>query len=212
MPDVVTALSANHVVRLTGLSHRQLRYWDETGFFAPQFASENRRNPFSRVYSFRDLVGLRTIAILRKQYRISLQELRKVARGLSEYHQRPWSNLTLSVLNHRVYFREPETESVRAALGGQYTHLRLQSVIQDLTAEMRKLKERSQEQIGRIERHRYVVHNAWVVAGTRIPTKAIWRYHEAGYKPDHILREYPVLTRRDIEAAIRHEAKQAKNA
>jgi uncharacterized protein (DUF433 family) len=212
MAEVIRALSANHVVRLTGLSHRQLSYWDDTGFFSPQFAFQNRQSPFSRVYSFQDVIGLRTIAILRKRYHISLQELRKVAKGLSEYHERPWSELTLYVVRKQVYFKEPDTESVRAALSGQYTHLRLKSIIEDLTLEASKLKQRSQNQFGRIERHRYVVHNAWVIAGTRIPTRAIWRFHEAGYRHAQIMREYPILTERDIDAAIHHEQKQAKRA
>lgn len=212
MADVVRIFSANHVVRLTGLSHRQLSYWDETGFFTPHFAFENRRSPFSRVYSFQDVVGLRTIAILRKKYRISLQELRKVARELSQYNERLWSELTLYVLGKRVQFREPDTEAIRDALSRQYTYLRLYSVIEDLTAEANKLKHRSEGQVGRVERHRYIVHNAWVVAGTRIPTKAIWRFHQAGYHHDQIMREYPLLTKRDIDAALKHERKQAERA
>jgi uncharacterized protein (DUF433 family) len=212
MADVIRGLSANHVMRLTSLSQRQLNYWDETGFFSPQFAFENRRTPFSRVYSFRDVIGLRTIAILRKQHHISLQELRKVAQTLSEYHERPWSELTLYVAGKRVYFREPDTEAIREVLSGQYTYLRLRSIIEDLTEEAKKLKQRSQEQVGRVERHRYVVHNAYVVAGTRIPTRAIWRFHSAGFSHDHIIREYPILTPPDIDAAIRHEQKLAKRA
>jgi uncharacterized protein (DUF433 family) len=212
MADIVRALSANHVVRLTGLSHRQLSYWDDTGFFSPQFAFESRRSPFSRVYSFRDVVGLRTIAILRKDHHISLQELRKVAKELSEYHERPWSELTLYVLGRKVYFQEPDSELVRAVLGRQYalTLLHVKSIIDDLTVKANKLKQRLQDQLGRVERHRYVVHNAWVVAGTRIPTRAIWRFHEAGYQHDQIMREYPALTACDIDAAISHEQKQVK--
>src|ERR1039458_5222204 len=81
--SVLRAFSANHVVRLTGLSHTQLRYWDDTGFFRPRYALENRRSPFSRVYSFQDVVGLRTLNHLRKVHKISLQHVRKVARQLS---------------------------------------------------------------------------------------------------------------------------------
>jgi DNA-binding transcriptional MerR regulator len=212
MADVIRALSASHVMRLTGLSHRQLDYWDQTGFFSPQFAFENRHTPFSRVYSFRDVIGLRTIAILRKQHHISLQELRKVAKTLSEYHERPWSELTLYVTGKRVYFREPDTEAIREVLSGQYTYLRLRSIIEDLTEAAKKLKQRSQEQFGQIERHRYVVHNAYVLAGTRIPTRTIWRFHNAGFTHDHIIREYPILTAPDIDAAIHHEQKLVKRA
>jgi len=56
---LILAFSADDVCRVTGLSQRQLAYWDKTGFFAPEFASPKER-PFARVYSFRDVVGLRS--------------------------------------------------------------------------------------------------------------------------------------------------------
>ncbi len=210
--EVIRAFSANHVVRLTGLSHAQLRYWDETEFFRPRYASENRRSPFSRVYSFQDVVGLRTLGLLRRHYGIPLQQLRKVARTLSEYRAEPWSEIILYVFGREVFFREPETEQLRGVLSGQYTYIRLRSIIHDLTTEAKKLKQRLQEQFGRIERHRYIAHNAWVIAGTRIPTRIIWRFHKAGYSADKIIREYPMLNHRDIEAALEREKREEKRA
>ena len=68
MGDVIAALTADHVERLTGLSAGQLREWDKTGFFPPAYAFENRLSPYSRVYSFKDVVGLRTLSILRKTH------------------------------------------------------------------------------------------------------------------------------------------------
>ncbi len=209
---VIWAFSANHVVRLTGLSHRQLSYWDRTESFKPYYAEENRRSPYSRVYSFRDVVGLRTIAVLRKLYKIPLQKLRRTARDLSQYKGAPWSDLTLYVFGKEVYFREPDTEKIRGVASGQYISLRLQSIIQDVAGEAEKLKHRTSDQIGIIERNRYVVHRAWVVAGTRIPTKAISNFKQAGYSVDQILREYPILTKPDIEKALEHEEKLAKRA
>jgi uncharacterized protein (DUF433 family) len=210
--ELIRAFSAHHVVRLTGLSHAQLRYWDKTGFFRPRYAAENRRSPFSRVYSFQDVVGLRTLGVLRNVYGIPLQQLRKVARELSQYRDQPWSELVLYVLGKEVYFREPETEAVVGVLSKQYTFVRLRSIIHDVAAEAQKLKQRTKDHFGRIERHRYVMHNAWVIAGSRIPTKAIWRFRQAGYSPEAIIREYPPLTNRDIEAALQHEEKLAKRA
>lgn len=210
--NLIRAFSANHVVRLTGLSNAQLRYWDQTGFFSPRYAAENRRSPFSRVYSFQDVVGLRTLGILRKEHKIPLQQLRKVARELSQYNDQPWSELVLYVLRKEVHFREPESERLIGVLSKQYTFLPLRSIIHDVVAEAQKLKQRTSDHFGRIERHRYVMHNAWVVSGTRIPTKAIWRFREAGYSSAAIMREYPPLTERDIEAALRHENRLAKGA
>jgi uncharacterized protein (DUF433 family) len=50
-----------------------------------------------------------------------------------------------------------------------------------------------------------VSHNAWVVAGTRIPVAAIRRFKDAGYSVDQIIQEYPDLTPQDVEAALAHQ-------
>src|SRR5208282_1291935 len=195
MASVIRAFSAYHVCRLTGLSLRQLSYWDDTEFFSPYYASENRRSPFSRVYSFEDVVGLRVIAILRNDHEVPLQKLRKIAERLSEYHPRPWSGLVLYVRGKDVFFKEPDTKRIRKVGHPQYNFaVALDNVIADMQSKADALRYRRDDQIGQLERHRNVVHNAWVVAGTRIPTKTIWRYHQAGYDAPSIIRDYPLLT------------------
>src|SRR5271156_6700053 len=95
--NVISAFSADHVIRLTGLSRTQLRYWDATGFFRPRYAFENRRSPFSRIYSFQDVVGLRTLGILRRKHKIPLQHLRRIAKELTRHVKNPWSDTMLYV-------------------------------------------------------------------------------------------------------------------
>jgi uncharacterized protein (DUF433 family) len=208
--NVIRAFSADHVVRLTGLTKRQLHEWDETRFFSPQYAHENRRSPFSRIYSFRDVVGLRIVSVLRNTYKVSMQHLRKVAKALSEKDYAFWGQEILYVLNREVYFHEPDTERVRSVVGGQYAvPIPLEPIIGEMKKAAEKLKERTTEKIGKIERHRMVMHNAPVIAGTRIPTGAIKRFSEAGYSIEGILKEYPSLTRADVEAALKYEGVRA---
>ena len=77
----------------------------------------------------------------------------------------------------------------------------------------KQLRKRRKEDIGKIKRHRYVAHNADVLAGTRIPTAAVWDFHVAGYSADAIIEQYPTLTAADVEAAIEHETRRrAKKA
>jgi hypothetical protein len=38
--NIISAFSADQVVKLTGLTNRQLAYWDDLGFFRPQFAAD----------------------------------------------------------------------------------------------------------------------------------------------------------------------------
>src|ERR1051325_2480111 len=210
LEGTIRAFSPEHVAKLTELSQRQLRYWDATGFFPPRFGSETRRNPFSCIYSFKGVVGLRTVSILRKSYGIPLQTLRKVARELSQYKEAPWAKIVLYVLGKEVHFREPDTGKIRGVLSRQYVSVPLRSIIEDVSVRASALRERARQQIGRVERHRYIAHNAWVLAGTRIPTAAIRRYAEAGYSADKIIKEYPPLTGQDIQAALKHERKWAR--
>lgn len=75
--STIVAFTADQVCQLTELTKRQLGYWDRTAFFPPHYADGNRRRPFSRIYDFRDVVGLRTLALLRNKHNVPLQQLRK---------------------------------------------------------------------------------------------------------------------------------------
>jgi hypothetical protein len=104
--------SDENVSRLTGPSKWQLRSWDRLGFFSPRFAYEDRFAPYSRIYSFKDVVGLRTIAVLMKDYHVSLQELQRVAKELVTRGYSHWAELKLYVVKRQVHFRRPGTKDV----------------------------------------------------------------------------------------------------
>ena len=208
------AFTSQHVCRLTGLSGRQLCYWDRTGFFSPTLLHEHRRRAFGWIYSFRDLVGLRVIGVLRNTHRVPLQELRKVGGWLHERHEEPWSSLRFSVAGKRVFFHDPDTGIATEPRGeGQRVlHIDLEPIASEMESTAARLRQRRTAQVGRIERNRYVVHNAFVIAGTRIPTSAIRHLHEAGYRPRDILREYTRLKLKDVRAAIGFESRRNRAA
>jgi len=209
---VIRAFSEEHAAALTGLSRGQLRAWDRAGFFQPNYAFEDRRSAYSRVYSFRDIVGLRTIAVLMKEHRVSLRELRRVADELISRGYDHWADLKLYVLKRKVYFREPGTEKVEGVWDGQYAMLQVVDVVNDVTDRVKALQKRAPELVGTVEQHKYVVRNTSVIAGTRIPTAAIKRYRDAGYTISQIMKEYPSLKRKDIQAALKHEERLAQSA
>ena len=103
---LLLAFSVEQVSRLTGLSNWQLRYWDTTEFFHPAYAQRHRR-AYGRVYSFRDVVGLRLIATLRKDYKIPLPQLRELARWFDDNIDEPWSTLRFYVDGKRIRFDDP---------------------------------------------------------------------------------------------------------
>ena len=211
--DVLAAFSEEQVERLTGLSVAQLRYWDRTDFFRPSLADENRRLAYSRIYSFKDVVALRTLSVLRRQFSVPLQRLRKVKDKLAHLSDDLWSKTILYVLDRKVYFQEGEDGAISDVLSGQYTlGIPLEKIVTDTKRDVRELHARPAAKVGRIERSRYVSHNAWVIAGTRVPVAAIRRFKEAGYSIDEIVGEYPGLTRRDVEAALAHQEERSTAA
>lgn len=208
--NVIVAFGEEHVERLTGLTPAQLRYWDRTGFFAPSYAEEDRNSAYSRIYSFKDVVALRILGLLRRQHNVPLQHLRRVAERLSHLEDDLWTKTTLYVLNRRVIFHEPGSGRLRDAVSGQYVlGIPLKRIVADTMRDAERLRHRDEEKIGKIEQSRNVSHNSAVVAGTRIPTRAIRNFKEAGYTVGQIIAEYPDLTPRDVEAALKHEEASA---
>ena len=202
----ILAYTPEQVCRVTGLSRRQLRYWDETGFFRPRYAGEGRR--FGRMYSFKDVVGLKTIAKLRD--RLPLQELRRIGVWLHERYAEPWTNLQFFVVGRQVVFEDPEGRRGLAGSGQAVLPILLGDVERETEAAAADLLSRRPDQIGHIVRNRYVQHNAWVIDGTRIPTSAVWDFQTAGFSVEQIQREYPRLTVADVLSAIAFEQGQCQ--
>ena len=206
MSNVIAALSIEQVSILTQLSVDQLREWDNDSFFVPSMAYENRRSPYSRIYSFDDVVGLRTLSILRKEYNVSRQHLKKAAVRLAEHSGKPWSSLALYVLNKEVHFYNPLSKQIEGAVTGQIAiPIKLSSVAEDMLEKTEKLRRRSDKTVGRIERSRYTMNGDPVIAGTRITVSAIKSFHSAGHSIADIIQQYPDLIAKDVAAAIDYD-------
>lgn len=203
---LLSIFSADQVSRLTGLSLKQLRYWDETGFFSPAYAGRPH-TPFNRTYDFQDLVGLRAIAIMRKGHHVPLSELRRVGRWLAD-HRDHWSGRTFYVGGQKVFW-DDEGGGHRIGTrppGQAVMPIAMDQVDADMRASIARLRRREPDQVGQVVQRRYLVSNKPVIAGTRIPTDAVRKLHEAGYDRASIRREYPQLTDQDIDAALDREA------
>lgn len=76
-PKMTDRLASNEVAALTGVSLRQLQWWDERRLVVPQ------REGHRRLYSLDDLAEVAVIAELRRKG-FSLQRMRKVVRFLRQ--------------------------------------------------------------------------------------------------------------------------------
>lgn len=202
--QVVSLLSADQVRRLTTLSYRQLAYWDQTGFFSPRHTGEPGER-FGRVYSFEDLVGLRVIALMRKH--VPLQELRHVGQWLFD-HRGSWAGRTFWIRGKRVFWNDDEGLRIGTRSGQVEMAIAMDRVTEDMREAITKLRERNPDQVGQVEQRRYVVGHEPVIAGTRIPTRAVQQLNRAGYDKAAIKREFPRLTDADIDAALHSVARQ----
>jgi len=205
--EKIQAFTAQQVCELSGNTPGQLAYWDKTDFFSPRFTGSGTRSPYRKIYSFRDLVGLRAIARLRNDKGVPLQELRKIGEFLKRNYAQPWSSLRFIVAeNGKVYTQEPGKDlAFEARDPGQGDFLVIQ--LEDVAVEINEKIISFKRPHGRISKNRYIVRNDPVIQGTRIRTEAIWNYHKAGYSTQAIIEEFPSLTAQDIRAAIRYEKK-----
>ncbi len=203
--EVLQAFTDDQVVRLTGLTKGQLRAWDRKEFFAPHYGYADRRAPYSRIYSFQDVVGLRTIYKLRHDHKVSIQQLKKAAVELVRRGYGHWANTKIYLVKRQVHFQPPGAKHAESLVDGQLAMIPVIDVIQDIEARVRQMSVRAQDQKGKVEQHKFVARNATVIAGTRIPTAAIRRFRDAGYTIQQIIKEYPSLSTSDIKAALKFE-------
>ncbi len=203
----IHAFTTKQVQALTGLSERMLLYWAQTGVYEAAFVDERPRIPYRRIYDFRDLVGLRTLALLRKKHRVNLDELRKTGDYLRAMSDRPWSEMTFGVVGKTVVFRVPGSDEWMTAIPQGQTVMRISvaEVARSAERDASDIARRPHENVGKVVRHRHVLSNAWRLAGTRIPTSAVWNLTEAGYRIEDVIDAYPDLTPEDVEAALSHE-------
>lgn len=203
--------SAAQVCHLAKISNTQLRYWFKTGVFRPQ--TLEGIGHFHHVYTFRDVVGLKTVSILRNKYKVALDHLRIIEDKLKDTSV-DWSSLVFYVgENRRIYFRDPSHgDTVAVHPMGQKPLLKMQAIARGIEKSMVRMQKRTSKEIGKIDQNRYVLQNAMVIAGTRIPTSSIYSFHKARYSEQQIITQYPRLTPADIRAAIDYEELRLKKA
>jgi DNA-binding transcriptional MerR regulator len=205
------AFTTEKVRALTGLTARQLQYWDEEGFLSPSLRRRGGKGR-RRLYTFRDLVSLRVAAALRRDG-ISLQLIRRVVthlRGLDYEH--PLSELRFWSVNDRLWFEEADT--IREARQPTQTVVSatvpLAAIVADIETQIVQLDRREP---GKLEKRRGTLGSKLLIAGTRIPVASVKRLRADGADEAEILRLYPDLTVADVRAALAvEEAPRRKRA
>ncbi len=203
---IIAAFTTEQTHRLTGVSEWQLRSWAADQFFVPSLAIEEDDFPHMRFYSFRDLVCLKVINLLRNETRIPLQELRNVKERLAHLGEDMWARTTLYILGKRVVFDNPDTGEKEEASSGQgVLQIPLKVVAGNMEEAVRAMRQRRENSVGKIEKKRGVAQSQPVIAGTGIPVRSIQSFSKAGYSVQDIMTQYPALKEEDIRAAIAYK-------
>ncbi len=204
---VIGAFSEADAARLSGLSVGQLRAWDSKAFLKPSYAEADRHLPYSRIYSFRDIVSLRVLGQLRNAHKVPLQHLRKVSDTLAHLGDAKWTATTLYVLGKRVVFTDPRSDQrVEVVSGQRVFDIPLRLVISDTRKAITILNHRDEAESGKVVHGKFTLQNEPVFEGTRIPVSTVKRYLDANYSPDAIMMEFPDLTETDIEMARHYDS------
>jgi DNA-binding transcriptional MerR regulator len=201
MGEVVSVFTAEQVARLTGVSKTTLAEWSKLALFEPEFSERMRSGAFGRTYSFRDIVAVKTLQVLRYTYKVPKLELRKTAEFLHTVASKPWAELTLYVRNKEVHFQQSDGEIVGTISGQKTFPIPLESVAQEMKNAAVALRKRSSDQYGKTDRHRLVASNQEVFLGTRIPVSLIVSLLVAGRSDAELLSAYGTLNIADIELA-----------
>jgi len=207
--------TSQQVMRLSGITKRRLDYWIEKGIVTPDIDRARGRGRV-RLFSFANLVEFRVAAWLRDK--VSLQLIGKIVQRLrAEETLRPLARVTFAVIEDHVRGR-PRHRVVAQQANGSWEEWHSSQKIMEITVplgtfeeELRRLAQedrRGSRQVGKTERRRGVLGSAEVIAGTRVPTSAIWSLREAGYNVERILDSYPGLEREDVLGAVEAEERR----
>lgn len=201
---VFRAYTTEQAAKVANVSPRRVRYWADTGVLVPSVLYDTSTSPRGTLYSFPDVVGLRTLGILRDRHGLSLQNLRRAADFLRSHARQPWSELRLWVRGNDLLFRAPATGALLSAgVHGQTAiPIEIEPVALDAERASEALGRRDPADIGLTERRRGVQNNRVVIKGTRVPVESILSLASDGYSAQSIVETFPSLTLGDVTAVL----------
>ncbi len=204
------AYTSEQAMRVTGVSVAALRRWDAESILLPEFDLVGSRGERHTLYSFQDLLAMQALAWLQSvpgSLLVPTTDIGKILKTQVQMHE---EYLGLQRAGDVLVLAGPAGNIDMLALVGDVIipddmqHFDI--LARDTERRSAALNNRSPDQIGRIEPLAGERGRRPVLAGTRIPTIAIWEFHEAGFSVPEILEQYPRLATVDVESAITYEA------
>lgn len=131
------------VSKVTGASPRQMEYWDRTGLVKPSVQPAVSKG-IPRLYSFTDLIQIKTVATLREEG-ISLQKIRRCIAYLKAHLpeiERPLAELRLLTDGETIFVLTDDPKVVVDTLqkGQLVWSFAIGKVVQEVREEVEKLR------------------------------------------------------------------------
>jgi predicted RNase H-like HicB family nuclease len=131
------------VAAITGLSQRQIDYWDRTHFIKPSLAMSSGKGT-RRLYSFVDLIQFRVAASLRDKG-ISLQKIRKCVKYLRQNRERlerPFASLKFLTDGENIFVLTSDRKEVMDTLkeGQLVFSIAIGPLLNDLKGRIEKIE------------------------------------------------------------------------
>ncbi len=138
------------VSRIIGVTARQLGYWDKTGLVKPSIAQAEGQGT-RRLYSFLDIVQIRTAKALRDQG-VSLQKIRKCVAFLRKQRkeiEHPLAELKLLTDGQNIFVLTANKDVIMDTLnsGQLVMSLAIGQFVNNLKAEIVQLTQRFQQNV-----------------------------------------------------------------
>jgi len=208
---LLRAFSEDQAAMLSGLKPARLRDWNRKGFFTPSFRNDPAPGSDSRLYTFKDVVCLRTLAVLVSEHDIGLPVLRETQRKLFEMDQSRWASETLYVLGKQVYFDPQDVEAFQSATSTQLVlhNIPLRRVQGEVEEAVVAMRGRDPNTIGKIDKVRGVRGSRPVISGTRIPVSVVQELLDDGHSVTDVTEFYPTLKADDVDAVIRFTGRES---
>lgn len=182
--------------RIGQISAGQARAWARDGILVPSVVYNRNPHRHVFVYSPDDVVALRTIALLRREFHIPLNSATVAAGLIQSRTARPWSTLRLYVRDRHVEITAGHSPSDDDIV------VEIAPIAEAVEREIAELARRTPENIGKIEQRRGVMGGQPVVKGTRVPVSTVVSLAAAGWDTEQIVRAYPLLVPEDVVGVL----------
>ena len=205
--------TSEQLMRLTGITRQRLSYWLETDIIAADVDRAKGRGRV-RLFSFSNLVEVRVALWLRDK--VPLQLLREIIARLRERDGslHPLAEISFGIIEGA---RKSRDRVVVKGADGVWENWSSGQKVMEITIPLKQFTEdlqnkaradrRRHRQAGKVEKRRGALGSIPLVAGTRVPVRAIQSLTAAGWSASRILDNYPGLKRSDVSVALQAAAK-----